>query len=281
MNESNIIQLHLENEQPNVDLVGLLATHSGLSKQIIKTAMKKGAVWLTKNSQTKRVRRAKIQLQPGHSVHLYYNPDILNAKTEAPSLIADFDDYSIWNKPYGVLSQGSKWGDHTTINRLVELMIQPPKPVFILHRLDRATRGLMILAHNKTANKAFTQAFEHRQIHKTYRAIVEGEFPYEEITLANDIDSKPALSHASRIDYASSSHRSLVEINIETGRKHQIRRHLSEFGFPIVGDRLYGNAVEGDKDLQLSAYQLEFKCPLTEQKIHVQLPKPLQLNWPN
>jgi tRNA pseudouridine32 synthase / 23S rRNA pseudouridine746 synthase len=280
INEANTIQLNLENSLPNVDLVTLLAAQSGLSKQAIKAAMKKGAVWLTKVKQTKRVRRAKTLLQPGERVHLYYNSDILDVEPAAPSLIANFNDFSIWNKPYGVLSQGSKWGDHTTINRLVELIIQPAKPVFILHRLDRATRGLMLLAHSKSANKALTQAFEQRQIDKTYRAIVHGQFPTEDVTIAQDIDGRQALSHAKRIDYSPSSDCSLVEVNIETGRKHQVRRHLSDFGYSIVGDRLYGNAVAGDRDLQLSAYQLRFKCPLTGQHIHEQLPKSLQLEWP-
>jgi tRNA pseudouridine32 synthase / 23S rRNA pseudouridine746 synthase len=280
MKDLNTIQLSLEVEQPNTDLVNLLAIESGLSKQTIKSAMKKGAVWLTKGKQTKRIRRAKTLLQLGESVHLYYNPSILDFESVTPTLIADFDQYSIWNKPYGVLSQGSKWGDHTTINRLVELMIQPPKPVFILHRLDRATRGLMLLAHSKQANKALTQTFEQRNIHKTYRAIVQGQFPNKKVTIENDIDGKKALSRAICLDYDQLNNYTLVEIDIETGRKHQIRRHLSELGFPIIGDRLYGDAVEGDEDLQLSAYQLKFTCPLTTEDINIQLPKPLQLPWP-
>lgn len=69
----------------------------------------------------------------------------------------------------------------------------------------------------------------------------------------------------------------MVEIKIDTGRKHQIRRHLSALGFPIVGDRLHGNGEQG-VDLQLTAFSIEFKCPLENQPVSVNLPQEL---WPN
>ena len=83
-----------------------------------------------------------------------------------------------------------------------------------------------------------------------------------EVRLDTDIDSKTALSIVKKIEYNQNLNRSLLSIQIETGRKHQIRKHLSEFGFPIHGDRLYGDAKANDEDLQLSSVFLSFPCPM-------------------
>ena len=108
--------------------------------------------------------------------------------------------------------------------------------------------------------------------------IVHGEFP-ESIwpqVIENELDEKRAKSSIKRLSYAQPSNRSLLEISIETGRKHQIRRHLIGIGFPVVGDRLYGNS-EDQEDLLLVAASLAFHCPLSNQDVRYQAPVTLQL----
>ena len=75
-------------------------------------------------------------------------------------------------------------------------------------------------------------------------------------------------------EYSASQNRSLLDIRIETGRKHQIRHHLASMDFPVVGDRLHGRDQQGD-NLQLTACSLSFCCPLSGESRHYQLPEPL------
>jgi tRNA pseudouridine32 synthase/23S rRNA pseudouridine746 synthase len=235
-----------------------------LSKQQIKQAMKKGAVWISDaDSSHKRLRRVDKILKIGQQVHLYYDAQILGLQVDAAVLIADEGDYSVWYKPYGMLSQGSKWGDHCTINRWVEQNHHPQRPAFIVNRLDRAAQGLMLIAHTKSAASALSGLFAKRSINKQYTALVSGLFP-EKLLLDTPVGEKSAVSSASLLVYDLETKKSLVAVEIETGRKHQIRKHLSGVGFPIIGDRLYGPDI-GDLAINLclvSSY-LAFKCPLT------------------
>jgi tRNA pseudouridine32 synthase/23S rRNA pseudouridine746 synthase len=147
------------------------------------------------------------------------------------------------------------------------------RQAWIVHRLDRATQGLMLLAHTKKMAQILSHTFESREIHKAYQANIWGEFPAEAQTITLPIDDKAAVSHITLKAYNAELNISRVEVDIETGRKHQIRRHLSESGFPIIGDRLYGDEsldlalpTKGEvrPDLQLTAYKLSFVCPLSQ-----------------
>ncbi|OOZ43109.1 RluA family pseudouridine synthase, partial [Solemya elarraichensis gill symbiont] len=247
---------------------------SGLSKQAIKKVMGSGAVWHTRGKQTHRIRRAKKTLAGGDELHLYYDEAILAQQPIEAELIADETSFSIWFKPRGMLSQGSKWGDHCSIDRHVEMRMQ--RPAFIVHRLDRHASGLMIIAHGKKVAAAFAKLFRERKIDKRYEAIVAGKFP-DMLTMDAPVDDKAAISHARLLDYDPESDRSLLQINIETGRKHQIRQHLAEAGFPIIGDRLYGKADEKDEDLQLLSSALAFASPVDGEFKHYSTPDSLRL----
>ncbi|MDH5766898.1 MAG: RNA pseudouridine synthase [Gammaproteobacteria bacterium] len=255
---------HLKINQADLTAVEHLSSACDLSRNKLKQAMQKGAVWLTQQGHTRRIRRASKQLLSGDHLHLYYDEKILTEIPAVPKLIADEDVYSIWYKPYGMRSQGSKWGDHCTINRWVELNFNPQRPAFIVHRLDRAATGLIILAHSHHAAAAFGKLFSQRKINKYYKAIVHGHYPEqtEAVKLDSMLDDRPAVSYVQCVAYDENHNRSMLRVKIETGRKHQIRRHLSNAGFPILGDRLYGVAGD-DCDLQLTACELEFFCPIS------------------
>ncbi len=267
-------EFHLPVESIGKTAVELLSKASNFSKQKIKQAMQKGCVWLEKPNEQgnqqyiQRLRRAKKTLAVGETLHFYYDENVLKSEPTDASLISDKGDYSIWNKPSGMLSQGSKWGDHCTINRWAEKHLQPERPAFIVHRLDRAASGLIILAHKKQVASSFAKLFQEHKIEKHYRVSVAGDFsiqlksPKTIKTIDNEIDNKPAVSHCRFIAYDKSTNESVLDVEIETGRKHQIRKHLSEVGFPVVGDRLYGSG-ENKADLKLKAVLLHFVCPVT------------------
>lgn len=257
-------ELHLPVTQ-EVTALELLSSQCSLSKGQLKSVMQKGAVWLSVGKKTQRLRRAKKVLSCGQTLHLYYNESALSDDFVKPQLLEDCGDYSVWYKPCGMMSQGSKWGDHTTISRYAQLHLSPARSAFIVHRLDRATQGIILIAHTKTAVRELTQLFEQRKITKKYQAVVRGHF--EHITeFEQPIDERHAYTKVTLINYDETSDVSLVDVDIATGRKHQIRRHLSEGGWPIIGDRLYGGHDEGSEaDLQLCAYFLAFDCPMTGQ----------------
>lgn len=242
-----------------------------LSKALLKEAISKGALWLTRGKHTQRLRRVKKTLQSGDQLHFYYNSDVLASKVPDATLISDETNYSVWYKPYGMLSQGSKWSDHCTINRFTEQYFTPERSAFIVHRLDRAATGLMLIAHSKKAARALSSMFENRTIednmlNKQYHIIVHGNHnKYEQPQIiTSDVDGKSACSTFTCLAYDKNKDQSLVEVKIDSGRKHQIRLHAASIGLPVVGDRLHGIADENEaQNLQLCAVSLSFICPLT------------------
>jgi tRNA pseudouridine32 synthase/23S rRNA pseudouridine746 synthase len=240
-----------------------------LSKAQLKQAISKGALWLTpaKNKkQTQRLRRVKKQLTIGDELHFYYNSEVLATPVPQARLIADLIDYSVWYKPYGMLSQGSKWSDHCTIARFAQQNLPNERPAFIVHRLDRAATGLILIAHSKKAARALSNMFEHHQLEKHYQIIVHGDHGKrsQPEVIATDVDGKSAQSTFTCLAYDSEADRSLIKVKIDSGRKHQIRIHAASIGMPVVGDRLHGIADENEQcNLQLCAVSLRFICPLS------------------
>lgn len=265
-----IFELHipLVQETNAIDLLHQTCLDKGheLSKQSLKQVMQKGAVWLTDQGKTQRLRRAKKPLKIGQELHLYYNEIALSDDFEHPQLVKDCGDYSVWCKPSGMMSQGSKWGDHSTISRFVEQLLTPQRPAFLVHRLDRATQGLILIAHTKYAVRALTKLFEDRNITKRYQAVVAGNFS-EMREYTTDIEERSAYTKVSLLKFDEITDRSLVDVEIGSGRKHQIRRHLSGDNFALLGDRLYGDAnSDTSYNLQLCAYYLAFQCPVSNEQ---------------
>ena len=266
---SERFELHLPIQKAGINAVDLLAESSSLSKQQIKRVMMQGAVWISSGKKTQRIRRAKRSLSVGDTLHIYYDKHVLDKQVIEPTLIADFGHYSVWNKPYGLLSQGSKWGDHCTVTRWAEQHLSPQRNAFVVHRLDRAANGLIVIAHQKQAAAKLSALFQQRDIEKKYRIWVDGNFSSivkndAPVTVREPIDGKHAVSHFVLLHFDEQTNRSLLDVLIETGRKHQIRRHSASLGFPVAGDRLYGHT--DDDNLQLNAYYLAFSCPFTQQR---------------
>jgi len=275
MEKTNLcFEKHIVLDVPGSTVIQVLSRYcTDISNGVLKQALQFGAVWLTSGGRTSRVRRAKKVLSVGDELHIYFDAKILFCEIEPAQFLADEKHYTVWNKPCGMFSQGTKWGDHSAICRWVELVglaqnNLPQRPAFLVHRLDRATQGLIIVAHSKTAATKMSALFAQRDICKDYIAKVNGHFPEHLIdtSLGDDVDGKAAKTIILDSHYDATLNDSMVRLRLETGRKHQIRQHLSTLGFPIIGDRLYGGELRAKTDLQLKSCYLEFICPFSLEK---------------
>lgn len=249
-----------------------LAMASQLDEALVADAASKGAVWKKKHNAHKlrRVRDLAEHTAVSDQLFLNYDADVLAQIPLKPILISDQVNYSIWNKPAGMLSQGSKWSDHCTITQTVQNL--HGKSAFLVHRLDKAASGLIVIAHTKNAVKKLADLFAQRLIEKHYTVRVHGHFnlalPHR---LDTPVDDKAAITDVLELNYDSDTDVSTLLISISTGRKHQIRNHLFSIGFPVVGDRLFDVSREHVMDLQLTASSLAFECPFTNKKQHFHL----------
>ncbi len=262
---SDKFEKHLAVSHADMSAIDLLAQHTDFSRQKIKQIMQQGAVWLTEQQSTRRLRRASRKLKIGQTLHLYYHAAVLAQTSFDARLIADEGDYSVWFKPAGMLSQGSKYGDHSAIYRWAETHLQPQRNAFLVHRLDRATSGLILIAHSKKAAARLSAMFQTREIDKYYKALVHG-LPQAPQTLNKPLEDKKAITRILSAEAQTDNNFSLLDIQILTGRKHQIRQHLSDIGHPVAGDRLYGYGEKDNIDLCLTAYKMTFISPFTADK---------------
>lgn len=248
-----------------------------LPRNEVSEAALKGALWHQragkkpgKKTKLRRIRNADTDAASGDTVYLNYDRKVLDQLPATPVLVSDQGNYSIWFKPPGTLSQGSKWSDHCTITQTASGV--HGKKCLLVHRLDRAACGLMVLAHTANACKALAALFEARKVRKIYRATVHGQLkpdmPWE---ISTPVDNKPAQTVVLSSDYSDAELQSQLKVDIKTGRKHQIRSHLASEGFPVVGDRLFDPDRKHDVDLQLAAIELQFNCPFSGKLIEVEL----------
>lgn len=251
--------------------VEALSEASGLPRQRIKDAMSKGACWWTHKGKQVRLRRATRELKPGTRLQLHYDDQVLARKPEPAELLQDRERYTVWFKPHGMLSQGSQWGDHCSLLRFAEIQLK--RPCHLVHRLDADASGLMLIAHDPKAAAALSRCFAGRSMTKHYLARVTGMINVQEQVITEPVDGKPAVSRVTTLNMEEDSQTSVLRVAIETGRKHQIRRHLAGLGHGIVGDRLYGRPAQ--VPMQLLACYLAFDCPFTRQGVVLELPERL------
>lgn len=199
------------------------------------------------------------------------------------------------NKKAGQLVQGDKTGDLSLldlIKNFIKVRDQKPGNVFLglVHRIDRPTSGLVIYAKTSKALSRLTQMVKNREIKKTYWAVVpKTEIPKSQ-RLINYLQKNEKNNKATVFPKATEGAKEailnyeiikvldnfqLLEVDLETGRHHQIRAQLSRIGVPIKGDLKYGSARSNpDGGIHLHARQLEFIHPVTKENIKITAPVP-------
>src|SRR5690606_29096860 len=131
--------------------------------------------------------------------------------------VADNEHFGIWFKEAGVVPQGTQTGDHASLLRFVER--KKKQDVYLVHRLDRETAGLMVIAYNSKTAAKLSDLFQKNLVKKEYEAIVLGSLrPGHKQTIDVALDDKKAITHIEVID--SNEQQSLLKVGIETGRLH-------------------------------------------------------------
>lgn len=206
----------------------------------------------------------------------------------------------IVNKSPGEIVQGDKTGDEPlseTLKKWIKEKYAKPGNVFcgVTHRLDRPVGGLVVFAKTSKALARINEMFRNGDIHKTYWAITKEKPPKDEDTLTHYITTteKNNKSYASDVEkkgsqkailkykvIGKSDNYYLLEINLLTGRKHQIRVQLSAIGCPIKGDLKYGSKrSNNDGSISLLARKIEFIHPVSKNKICITAPVPNDNLW--
>ena len=217
---------------------------------------------------------------------------------QEPLILWEDNHLLIVNKPAGMLVQGDITGDRCLkdwAEEDVARRFRKPGKAFIglPHRLDRPTSGLVVLAKTSKALARMNAVFSGRDIQKTYWAIVEGHVDPPNGRLVHHLvrDGKTKKSFVSQRPDAQEAilryqilekgdRYSLVEIDLETGRHHQIRVQLQAIGHPIKGDLKYGSKRSNpDGGIHLHARRISFIPPVSQERIEVLAPLPEEALW--
>ena len=197
----------------------------------------------------------------------------------------------IVNKPTGefTISRDNHYDNNLYDEVKTYVKKQNPKnKIFIVHRLDKDTSGAIIVAKNDKAHINMSEQIKNHEVEKTYIALVKGFVKENEATINMPIgrstkdrkkmavskNGKNAVTHFKVIERFVNY--TLLEVKIETGRTHQIRVHLSQIGYPIVGDAVYSNGKNewGIEGQCLHAKSLKFKHPITGKEMFIEAPMP-------
>ena len=201
-------------------------------------------------------------------------------------------------KPAGVLSQGdgSNSPDMLTILKAyIKEKYDKPGAVFLglVHRLDRPVSGVMVFARTSKAASRLSEQIRNRKVEKIYRCVIDGVLKGEgrlENYICKDENSnmvtisdceKPGYK-ASYLDYkvlASKEGLTMTEVRLGTGRSHQIRAQMANFGHPIIGDHKYGSVDKRCKDIALEAYRLSFEHPVKRDFLTFEAPLTEGFPW--
>ncbi|HAG52639.1 MAG TPA: hypothetical protein DCL21_02520 [Alphaproteobacteria bacterium] len=232
--------------------------------------------------------QAEMANQDIKSKGLFTAKQIKDAKTW---ILYEDDDILVMNKPAGIPVQAGS-GQEKSIDRLFA-EVYPEKAPKLVHRLDKDTSGCLIMAKNKSVAKDLVTQFAKRKTHKTYLTIVVGNLqdPQGEINFSVEkqftehnkermkvVDNagKDAKTYYKRIARHKNYH--FLEVEIETGRTHQIRVHMQSIGTPILGDGKYSdkafNVLPNGKKVKmcLHSYKLEIVHPITEKVMEFKAP---------
>lgn len=222
-----------------------------------------------------------LELQPSDSVKVNFTHEFKVFNNRRLKIVYEDDDIIVVEKGYGLLSMGNdKKPDNTAYSILRDYVkwTNPLNKIFIVHRLDRDTSGLMMFAKSMEAKEKMQHNWNNMVLNRVYVAVVEGEPAEKEGTVksylvensryevySTDDPKKGQLAVTRYRTIQTNGKYSLLELELDTGRKNQIRVHMHDLGYPISGDTKYGAEKSPLHRLALHAKTLRFIHPITRQ----------------
>jgi len=251
-------------------LFPVLTTNSGIKKAIKRGLIKVNDIASATGQYVKQGDVISYEQEPA---------PLLDLPMRKIPVIYEDDDIAIVCKPPGLTSSGNM--KTTLANYLPHILRSSTKNDRLLvpklaHRLDKATSGLIVAGKTNEALIKLGQLHTNQKIIKKYAAIVEGHVPKNLVEFTNAIDGQSAHTVVDAVNWLGTRDKtSLLYISLQTGRTHQIRIHLSEAGYPIVGDPIYNaDGLSFRKGLFLCAQQISLPHPITDEQISLSIELP-------
>ena len=285
-------------EDHTVLLASLERMFPSTSKSKLRKMLTQGRIEVNQEVQ----HLAKHEIQPGdiitvldHQKAIEQTPPPESKNTIDLDVLFEDDYVLVVNKPAHLLSIATDKLEMDTLHsRCVDYLRQqhPEAWCFIVHRLDRETSGVMVFAKSKHAKAHLQEQFSQREVHRQYLALVEGMPQQQHGTISTWLmedkflnvkavnskhpKGKQAISHYQVIN--GNEELALVEVEIETGRRHQIRMAMQYIETPVVGDALHGAETNPHRRLMLHAHALEFLHPEHDDPVRFEAPSPNSFN---
>ena len=286
------------NEEDKVRIDSYIAKKDeNLSRSMIQKLLEENKIIVNGN-----IVKASYKVQAGDKIQIEIEPP-KEVKLEAQDIPIDIiyedEDIIVVNKPKGLVVHPANGNpDGTLVNAIMAICKDSLSGIGgelrpgIVHRLDKDTSGLLIVAKNDKAHINMSEQIKDRKVKKTYIALVRGTISENEATINMPIgrsikdrkkmavtkNGKEAITHFKVLNRYTTSKASytLLEIKIDTGRTHQIRVHMAEIGHPVVGDMVYSNGKNefGVVGQCLHAKKLEFCHPITGKEMSFEAPLP-------
>ena len=263
-----------------------IADNTDYSRNLILNLIKNGDILVNDS-----------KIKPSYKVKQGDKITINNVKTDTEDItpwdypldiVFEDDDIIIINKPSGmVVHPGNGNKDHTLVNALKSYTdklsdINGVERLGIVHRIDKDTSGLIMIAKTNKAHEILGEYFKEHSIKREYIALLCGIFPHDTATIDAPIgrdeknrlrmtvtpnNSKKAITHLEVLKRYKAGY-TLVKARLETGRTHQIRVHMKYIGYPVYNDPVYSNKSTDDFGQFLHSYSMEFIHPITKEKMY-------------
>ncbi|WP_407673436.1 RluA family pseudouridine synthase [Paenibacillus silvisoli] len=256
-------------------LAFLLQSVKGEGRNAIKSMLSRGQIAVDGTPQ----KVYNFMLQPGQTVTVSKERIVETPPLIGLTILHEDDDLIVVVKEAGLLSIASEQESELTAYRQLTAHVRAANPrsrIFVVHRLDRDTSGVMMFAKSEQVQQQLQETWQESVTDRTYIALVEGMVKKPEGTISsylkesktlkmystsNPTDAQHAVTHYKAVQ--SNRNYSLLEVSLETGRKNQIRVHMEDIGHPIVGDKKYGSTSKALNRLGLHARLLAFRHPVT------------------